>query len=171
MRPDCYRIKGPWQGTLAIVARPRGGDWLEDEVRAWRQAGFDVVVSLLTHDETTDLDITREAELCEVSDMQFIAFPIPDRSVPSSRTAALDLAKRLQVALTDGKGVAVHCRQGIGRSAVIAACLLILSGTDVEQALQRVSAARGFTVPETAEQYQWIVEFARALSSQPTLQP
>ena len=43
-----YQIEGPWRGQLAIVPRPRGEDWLRDEARAWKDEGFDVVVSLLT---------------------------------------------------------------------------------------------------------------------------
>ena len=48
MRTEVYWIKGPWQGGLAILPRPRGGDWLNDKVRAWRQSGLYRVVSLLT---------------------------------------------------------------------------------------------------------------------------
>jgi hypothetical protein len=35
MRPLIYWINTPWPGRLAIVPRPRGGDWLEEEVGAW----------------------------------------------------------------------------------------------------------------------------------------
>ena len=58
-----YLIEGPWPGRLAIVPRPRGGDWLEDEVRAWKEMGFDVVVSLLTRDELDELGLVAEAAL------------------------------------------------------------------------------------------------------------
>ena len=30
-------IRGDWPGHLAVVKRPRGGDWLEDEVDGWRR--------------------------------------------------------------------------------------------------------------------------------------
>jgi hypothetical protein len=40
-------IELPLTGRLAIAARPRAGDWLVDEVAAWRAAGIDLVVSLL----------------------------------------------------------------------------------------------------------------------------
>jgi hypothetical protein len=32
MRAQLYWIEGPWAGHFAIVPRPRGGDWLEDEI-------------------------------------------------------------------------------------------------------------------------------------------
>ena len=64
MRTTVYRIAGPWHGRLAIVPRPRGGDWLEEEVRSWREAGLDVMVSLLTYDENTELELCQEELLC-----------------------------------------------------------------------------------------------------------
>ena len=81
MRTELYWIEGPWQGQLAILPRPRGGDWLEDEVQGWRAAGVDVVVSLLTSDEVAELDLEQEGRLCEAYDIDFRSFPIVDRSV------------------------------------------------------------------------------------------
>ncbi len=57
MKNPVYWIEGVPTGKVAIVPRPRGGDWLEDEVRAWRAAGIDVVVSLLTDDEVRELGL------------------------------------------------------------------------------------------------------------------
>ena len=46
----------------------------------------------------------------------------------------------------------VHCRQGIGRSGLVAACLLVRKGISPGAAVEMVSAARGVSVPETTEQ-------------------
>ena len=164
MRAELSCIETSWQGRLTILPRPRGGDWLEDEVREWRLAGVDVIVSLLTSDEIADLDLVQEARLCRENGIRYLSFPITDRGVPASRQATLELAKTLETILAAGKTVAVHCRQGIGRSALIAACVLILAGTTPEVAFKRLSAARGCSVPETAEQRQWVIQFARELA-------
>ena len=165
MRTELYWIEGPWQGRLAILPRPRGGDWLEDEVRGWRAAGVDVIVSLLTSDEVTDLDLAQERCLCQAHDIDFWQFPIIDRSVPTSRKATLEFVKKLAKLLAEGKSIAIHCRQGIGRSALMAACLLVLFGIDPEAAFQRISEGRGCSVPETSEQRQWVMEFAEGYAS------
>lgn len=163
MRSELYWIDGPWNGRLAMLPRPRGGDWLEDEVREWQMAGINTMVTLLTNDEVADLDLAEEARLCRASGIDLVSFPIVDRSVPASRTAVIDLLQELASVLERGQSVAIHCRQGIGRSALIAICLLIVSGIAPDIAIARVSAARGCAVPETAEQRQWVVEFAQNL--------
>ena len=165
MKTEVYWIDGSWPGKLAIVPRPRGGDWLGDEVQAWRRAGLDAVVSLLTQEESAELDLAHEAELSQAQNIQFIEFPIPDRSIPFSRRATLELLEELHQLLVKGKNVGIHCRQGIGRSAVIAACLLVFLGLDPETAFQRISVARGCTIPETTEQRDWVIAFARELRS------
>ena len=63
-----------------------------------------------------------------------------------------------------GQSVCLHCRQGIGRSAVIAACLQVMSGLDPEEAFKRVGEARGLPVPETSEQREWVVRFVKELA-------
>lgn len=161
MRTELYWIEGPWPGKLAILPRPRGGDWLEDEVQGWRAAGVDVVVSLLTSDEVAELDLEEESRLCEMYGIEFRSFPIVDRSVPTSRKATLDFVKKLAKLLAEGKSIAIHCRQGIGRSALIAACLLVFSGIVPEAAFLSISEGRGCSVPETSEQRQWLMEFAQ----------
>lgn len=156
-----YQIKGPWRGQLAIVPRPRGGEWLEDEVRAWKDEGFDVMVSLLTTGEVSEFDLSREADLSRGQGLQFCEFPIPDLGVPSSMAATQELLDKLNASLAAGKKVAIHCRQGIGRSGLVAASLLAVSGVDAEMAFREVSAARGLPVPETSEQREWVVALAR----------
>src|SRR5438874_882122 len=39
MRAEIYPIAGVPFGRLAIMPRPRAGDWLPDEVASWRGAG------------------------------------------------------------------------------------------------------------------------------------
>lgn len=95
-RTEFYWIEGPWPGRLAISSRPRGGDWLEDEVRAWQQAGIEMIVSLLTKDEIADLDLNQEAEFCRNYGLQFIAFPIEDRSVPYFMAAIIGFCEEVE---------------------------------------------------------------------------
>jgi protein-tyrosine phosphatase len=160
---------GPWwidtghAGRLAILPRPRGGDWMEDETRAWSRAGIDTVVSLLEPDETADLDLGNEEWACQAAGIRFVSLPIPDRGLPGSRIPVSALAADLAGSIMAGQRVGVHCRQGVGRSAVVAACILIALGVDPAVALSRIATARGLPVPETPDQRQWVMDFARSV--------
>lgn len=167
MRATVYWVEGPWRGRLAIVPRPRGGDWLEDEVLAWRQAGIQVAVSALTPEEITELDIVQEKEVCEANGIHFIPFPITDRGVPTSAADAVELIRRLEGDLAQGRTVAVHCRQGVGRSALLAACLLAGTDLGVAAAFERIGGSRGCPVPDTPEQREWVIRFAREFLAVP----
>jgi protein-tyrosine phosphatase len=125
-----------------VASRPRGGDWLEDEIKGWRKAGLDVVVSLLEKDEAAQFELIYEGDVAESKGLRFISFPIPDRGVPASTREALSLFSTIAAALDEGKNVAVHCRQGIGRSGLIAAGVLMASGMGVDKALDLVGVAR-----------------------------
>jgi protein-tyrosine phosphatase len=114
------------------------------------------VVSLLENDEAAQLDLAYEGTAVESAGLRFLSFPIPDRGVPPSTRQAPSLLANIAAALGQGQTVAVHCRQGIGRSGLIAAGLLVMSGMGVEKAIEAVSAARGLTIPETPDQLEWI---------------
>lgn len=160
MKPEVYWVPGPWPGRLAILPRPRGGDWLPDEVRMWREAGLEVIASLLTPEEVAELELRDEEAHAREQGLEFHAFPIPDRGVPESRVKTADLIRVLGKALASGRNVAVHCRQGIGRSALIAASLLVSAGHDPEQAFVSIENARGAPVPDTVAQREWVKETA-----------
>jgi len=164
MQKELYWLAGSWPGKLAVGPRPRGGDWLKDDIAGWKQAHIDAVVSLLTPDEERDLDLGDEAGEVRTQGMDFTAFPIPDRQVPRSESKLAEVLERVTRSLSTGKNVLVHCRQGIGRSGLVAACLLVKKGMSPGAAVESVSAARGLSVPETAEQRDWIDHYAAALT-------
>lgn len=160
MKPDVYWINGPWPGKLAILARPRGADWLEDEVTGWKDAGVDVVVSLLTSSEYSELGLNHEDEVVKRNGLTFLSFPIADYSVPTSKKVTRQLVDKLEGWLSRGSRVGIHCRQGIGRSSLVAACVLVSSGESSKSAFQQIQTARGLSVPDTPEQKEWVASFA-----------
>lgn len=142
------------------MARPRADDWLEAEITEWKACGLEMVVSLLEREEVSELGLQREAELCRASGIEFVSLAIPDRGVPETRQA-LELANSIAKCIADGRSIGVHCRAGIGRSSVIAACALICSGIEASDALAMIKDARGLNVPDTDEQHDWIMAFGK----------
>lgn len=160
MTSGIYWIEGPWPGKLGVAARPRGGDWLADEIANWRREGITTVVSLLTPEEESELSLQEESANARAQGLRFTSLPVPDRQTPASGSNIESVVHYLDSALSAGKDVLIHCRQGIGRSGLLAACLLIHRGLSAAAAVERVSRVRGTTVPETPEQRDWIDRYA-----------
>lgn len=160
MQASLYSVQELPTGKISILARPRGGDWLVDEVKAIREAGVDVVVSCLTSEEEVELGLREEAACCLQQGIIYWAFSIRDRGVPAFSSKTFRFLEQLHTYLSQGQHLALHCRQGLGRSVLMAACLLVLSNFSPDQAFDMLSRARGCPLPETEEQRAWVMAFA-----------
>ena len=157
MRPDIYKVSQLGQGFLAVMAKPVSGEWIADEFRGIAQFGLQRLVSLLEMHEIRDLGLQAAPDLCAENQVDFVHFPIKDRGLPSSFSAAQKLVIRLHSDITNGHNTVIHCRAGIGRTGLLAAAILIRDGLDAKAALTLVSKARGITVPDTEEQIAWLL--------------
>lgn len=101
MRPALFTVTRTGRGHLSTMARPRGGDWLPDEVTDLAAAGVTVAVSLLTDAETAELDLAAEASAAQAAGIDFHRLPTPDRHAPD-RTATIGLGRVLQQQLSNG---------------------------------------------------------------------
>jgi len=100
--------------------------------------------------------------------MRFVSFPVADRAVPASEAEVAAALEKLHGELSAGRNVVMHCRQGIGRTGLMAACLLVTIGWDPQAAVEHLSAVRGAAMPETAEQRRWIDRFAARAARTPS---
>ena len=144
---------------LAIVLRPRGDDWLDDEMRRMRANGIETVVSMLEREEAEFLGLADEPLAAKRAALNFLNYPIPDTQVPADiqhfRSFVAGVAQRLN----DGEHIGVHCRGCIGRATILSACVLIHLGWRPSDALAAIEKARGMFVPDTPEQAAWILSF------------
>jgi len=157
MKATLYPITAASPNRIAIVARPRGGDWLFDELSALASEGIDVLVSMLTEEEANELGLQRESEECVASAISFENLPIPDRSVPSDRNDFLQHVEQLAEMVQKGRFVGVHCRASFGRSSILVVSVLMRLGWSGEDAFQAVQSARGCSIPDTTEQREWVL--------------
>jgi protein-tyrosine phosphatase len=158
-----YSVALSGGSKIGVMARPRGGDWLGDEIRSIREQGFSVLVSLLTDAEQKELQLESEGLSCEQLALTFIRLPIEDMRVPSLDEQTIDTLAKLREFRSTGNSIAVHCRAGIGRSPMIAACIMLSRSCNVTSAFHQLSAARGMKVPETPEQREWAVAYEKLL--------
>lgn len=153
-------METPTVGSIGMTSRPRGGDWLDDEIRDLHLADVKALVCLLEPDEVFELELNQEKELCKKRGLEFIHFPIRDRGIPEDPVLFNRLVEHLQNLLKEGAKIVIHCRMGIGRTSILTACLLIRLGLKHENIFDAISEKRTLKVPDTLEQEQWVMHWS-----------
>lgn len=150
---------------------PRGfgdGVWqrdLDQDLARLRDAfGTDVLVSLMRDHEYEMLRIADLQERATARGIRVRRFAITDVSAPAEadREAFDALIDELHGDLQDGRTVTVHCRGGLGRSGLVAACVLVRGGVAPDDAVARVRAHREGAI-ETSEQEDYVHDYAARL--------
>jgi protein-tyrosine phosphatase len=158
--PDVRWVVAVEGVRIALLARPRGGDWLADDVLAWKRAGVQVVISTLEPAEADELGLNQEVAVCQDVGIEFVPLPIQDRGLPADGVEFSRVIDLIAAHLAAGRAVGVHCRAGIGRTSVVAACLLFRCGMDAGAVFPAIESARGRPVPDTDEQRRWVMTWA-----------
>ena len=151
---------------LAVSARPRGGEALEEDVAAWASEGVCVVTSLLSEPEVRELELEHAPEVCASHGIQLVRLPIADMGVLSIDEALCERLGQLARHAANEEPVLMHCRMGIGRATMLAVAVLAHLGQHPDEAWPRVREARGCAVPDTQTQYYWTLEYATHIDEQ-----
>ncbi len=159
MQPEFFKVATIGDGFLATMARPRAGDWADEEFRGFAAAGLKRIISLLEHHENWELGLMYEPRYCEDAGIGFFSWPLPDRGVPANTSDLFDLSLDIYERCAGGESTAIHCRGGIGRSSLVAAAVLMHDGRSTDEALSAISEARGLQVPDTDEQREWLLDY------------
>jgi protein-tyrosine phosphatase len=147
---------------IGIMPRPCGGDWLEEEIINLKKQEVGLWVSLLESLEIKELGLKDQQSLSLQHQLEYINFPIVDRGIPEKSIKIDELIKHLLQKIQQGQSVVIHCRMGIGRSSIIAGCVLRYAGFKTEEIFDKISRARGLKVPDTDSQIKWLKDY-RAL--------
>lgn len=150
----------PGPGAIGVMPCPAGGEELAGAAFELRAEGVDVLVSCLEEDEAERFGVADEAGACAAAGIEFLEFPIADHDAPASVEETRAFAEGLARRIRKGKRVIIHCLAGIGRSPTIAAATLVTLGLGLNEALEKLSEARGFDVPEAEVQKEWLRGFA-----------
>ncbi|QPH52274.1 protein-tyrosine phosphatase family protein [Pontivivens ytuae] len=154
MKPSIYLIDADLPGRLFIMPRP-SAEWLMEDMAHFRSLGIGTIVSMLEVDEMAELSLRDEPRCCCDAGMEFLHFPILDFGLPD-RAGFRDLIEAVVERLEAGQSVAVHCRAGIGRSGMLACCVLARFVGSADEAVETVCRCRGTSVPDTTEQRAFI---------------
>lgn len=138
-------------GRLLLHSMPGRYEAIENVWSQVKNEAVTAIVCLAEKDELREKSF-EYAHALEAGAVPCLVLPfeIPDRGAPEDRDGfwalARDVAKRLQL----GETVLIHCAGGVGRTAMLAVCVLLALGESAGDARSVVSRA-GSTV-ETAPQ-------------------
>jgi protein-tyrosine phosphatase len=154
-----FWIDGDPQSGLAIVLRPRGDEWVREDLEEMKQSGVQTLISLLHPHEAVWLGLADEAAIALELGLGFVSYPILDAHVPDDEDHFRSFVSGLAERISAGEKIGLHCQGSIGRATVTAAGTLIHLGWKPKDALAAIQAARGCVVPDTAEQRRWILRY------------
>lgn len=157
LKPSLFKVTTIGTSELYIMPKPNS-DYLADDLSYLKQHNIEVLVCLLEFSEIHELKLDEESIIAKQLGMEYLHFAIKDRSTPTLLKLK-NFIINLNQYIKQSKNIVVHCRAGIGRSGLIACCLLIANGYSADDAMTIVSSARGIPIPDTAEQIDLIYDF------------
>ncbi|BCX19279.1 MAG: protein-tyrosine-phosphatase [Geminicoccaceae bacterium] len=142
------------RGFLLALPRPTGP--LAEHAAQLAEAGVAALVTLLPVVEarTLGLDLGALAGACAARGIVWAHAPLADFAAPDAafETVWTPLSPELRASVDGGRGVAFHCRAGLGRSGTVAARLLVELGFAPAEAIARVRRARPGAIETTAQE-------------------
>ena len=157
-------------GRLLVGAYPgsRSRAQAMERLRRLLESGVTCFIDLTEPEEIASYEALLPFETPDGRRVEHLREPIVDHGVPASRETMARILAMIDGALDSGHTVYLHCRAGIGRSAMAAGCWLAERSGDGEQALRELASCwpqaaqsrHWLRVPETDEQVRFVLEWS-----------
>lgn len=145
------------RGGQPKTATPGSTTALEADLTLLASNGATDLVTLIGEGEREKLGVGALPRLATETGLSWREFPITDRAAPTAkhRVDFDQLLDELLKSIDAGRRVAIHCQAGLGRTGLLAAGLLVRSGTRPDDAIALVRLARPGSI-ETLRQEDFI---------------
>lgn len=131
-------------------------DRIDNDIQCISNWGAAVIVTLLDVREIATIGIASLPEKALARNILWLHLPMSNQGLPDEEFEEKWrwAGSRLLHFLQEGQRILIHCKEGVGRSGIIAARLLIESGIDAESAIKAVRKARpGSLILYSQEKY------------------
>lgn len=156
-----YDITEPL-GISGLPGRRFKDTWrsLSSDIGTLKSQGILEVFVLCTRGELSKYRVPGLIQELTTADITVHQFPFPDGQTPSTASLAEMIEKMLQNLRSERKSL-VHCFGGLGRSCLVAACLLLAldKSLEPEMAISRLRDIRGPAAVQSVKQYNFINEY------------
>jgi protein-tyrosine phosphatase/nicotinamidase-related amidase len=162
LRIDWLDARQTAPGKLGITILPGRRDFsrsLADDISRLQADGVSHILSLVTNDELPTYGVEGLFEAYQKAGFAVLHLPILDQGVCTSEEM-ITAVKWLDVNLSSGAKVMIHCVGGLGRSGLVAANYLKHKGMNADDAILAVRTVRSRRVLETAAQEDFVRSFS-----------
>ncbi|XP_069016565.1 cyclin-dependent kinase inhibitor 3 [Embiotoca jacksoni] len=137
---------------------------LQRDVEELQNQGVQDVFVLCTRGELNKYRVPSLLEVYQQQGFSVHHTPFPDGDAPQLEQCC-QILEELQLSLENNRTTLIHCYGGLGRSALIAACLLLLLSVTMtpNKAIEILREHRGGGAIQTVKQYNFLHEFRERL--------
>lgn len=152
-------------GTTHSPSEPVGPNLVERDVRRLvEEYRARALVTLQEDEEIRSLPGGDPRAEATFQGLESLWLPIVDGSAPRSVRDVAPTVERVVALVQAGETVVIHCLGGLGRSGLLAACVLVRLGATVKDAMARVRLDRPGAI-QTRVQERYIARYAARLTT------
>lgn len=146
-------------GQLYLHSMPGRYDLWKEFFSEAKKGGVNLVVSLAPEDEIKEKspDYWKAIEANRLPCSRK-SIPIPDYGIPDNKEDFVVRTEKVGQLLSDGDSVLIHCGAGVGRTGIVAICILVSLGMSLKESELAVKTAG--SGPETDKQRSFISWYA-----------
>ena len=161
LRVDYISSNNLKENQLGLTILPGRKDYsrnLEEDIKELKKQDINVIIPLITQDEMEHYGVPDLINQYRKANFEVQSLAIKDQKAPS-----LDEVNKLitfiNLKFSEGKKVLVHCVGGLGRSGLIAACVLKNHGLSSVEAIDCVRVSRSLRAIETTVQEKFVESY------------
>lgn len=124
--------------------------------------GVTTIVCLLNVAELATYKLRNYVDVCTREGFEVVSFPIVEMRPPENLEQTLDIVDFVVNSLSKRETVLAHCKGGLGRAGLLAACVMLRLGivSTPQDAISKVRQLRSKSAIETTRQEEFIHKFS-----------
>ncbi|XP_041351426.1 cyclin-dependent kinase inhibitor 3-like isoform X2 [Gigantopelta aegis] len=138
---------------------------IQNDLKRLQDCGIKDVFTLCTRGEMNKYRVPNLLNEFSAYDITVHHYPFPDGQVPPI-DSLVKMVEELRINVMNGKKSVVHCYGGLGRSCIVAVCLLMMMDESLtaNDAIEKVRDLRGHSAVQSVKQYNFVQDFRQLLA-------
>jgi len=152
-------------GELLLTPCPgTKGFSVEDSITTLKNEGAQAIITLMSTEDLLKNNVEVLPKACDLAEVLWFHMPIIDNQAPDQTFIEQLNANSTHILslLAQGKTIAIHCKGGSGRTGLMAALVMLLSGEKLDSITKKVQKIRPKALVKAA-QIEFLQSFGKNL--------